>query len=392
MEIVPTLTERVTSYPVDILTNRDWDALKQSSEAYLSRLSEGDEESIEWFCLTNGEQLPVTPSAVTFLHVHKEVSEHRILALLHRQDNQAVVALYLGGRWWSLADTLRTSNSARRELVQVQSVAEQIVLYLLNRIIYRKREFLPGNPLFLHHSANQFAKVFWKDGEAVGFYTVQQKGSLCTDHTSQCYQLPVLDTVFVRRTHQRQGIALKILQDFCCTFCEDEAVGISRPISAAMYKVCSKYLPSRPRDQDCLWEVEAPGDWSQRVNVWLQIQMGDVPSVNSAGGGNSSLHSPGEERSQGSTDGDIIGQSPRANACDPHPEVILEPSEAIGGLASDSQALTGQSSGESNMIEGKKEEARSEADTATGRRRRDTGLLEASNLKQVKLTAPPLCD
>ncbi|XP_038640379.1 protein FAM169B isoform X3 [Scyliorhinus canicula] len=336
MEIVPTLTERVTSYPVDILTNRDWDALKQSSEAYLSRLSEGDEESIEWFCLTNGEQvtnqqLPVTPSAVTFLHVHKEVSEHRILALLHRQDNQAVVALYLGGRWWSLADTLRTSNSARRELVQVQSVAEQIVLYLLNRIIYRKREFLPGNPLFLHHSANQFAKVFWKDGEAVGFYTVQQK-------------------------------------------------------------VCSKYLPSRPRDQDCLWEVEAPGDWSQRVNVWLQIQMGDVPSVNSAGGGNSSLHSPGEERSQGSTDGDIIGQSPRANACDPHPEVILEPSEAIGGLASDSQALTGQSSGESNMIEGKKEEARSEADTATGRRRRDTGLLEASNLKQVKLTAPPLCD
>ncbi|XP_078388508.1 protein FAM169B [Cetorhinus maximus] len=285
------------SYPVDILTNGDWDTLKQSSEAYLSRLSNRDKAVTESFRLANGEKLAVTPSTVTFLHVHREDREHRVLGLLNPQDNQAVVALYLGGRWWVLDDVLRTSNDARRELVQVQSVAEQIVLYLLNRIIYRRREFLPGSILFLHHPANQFAKIFWKNGEAVGFYTVKQKGSLCTDCTSQCYQLPVLDTLFVRRTYQRQGIGLKILHDFCSIFGGDEAVGISRPISGAMYKVCSKYLQSRPREQERVWEVVAPGDWSQRVNVWLQIQMGAIPSVitDTTAGGNPSLHSPEEE-------------------------------------------------------------------------------------------------
>ncbi|XP_078063381.1 protein FAM169B-like isoform X2 [Mustelus asterias] len=271
------------SYPVDTLTNGDWDAIIQSSEAYLARLRGRDEESTEWFSLTNGETLAVTPSSVTALHIHKEVPGHWIPALLNLRDKGAVVALYLGGRWWSLENALRTSNSARQGLVQVHSVPEQIVLYLLNRIVYRKREFLPGDAQFLHHPANQFAKVFWKNGEAVGFYTVREKGSLCTECTGQCYQLPVLDTLFVRRDHQRQGIGLKILQDFCSTFCEDEAVGISRPVSGAMYRVCSKYLQSRPHEHDRVWQVEAPGDWSQRVNVWLQIQMGDIPPVSHSG-------------------------------------------------------------------------------------------------------------
>lgn len=61
-------------------------------------------------------------------------------------------------------------------------------------------------------------------------------GSLCGDGTGTCYLLQVFDTVFVRRRHRRQGLGLAMLRDFCQTFREDEALGISWPISPAMYQ------------------------------------------------------------------------------------------------------------------------------------------------------------
>lgn len=61
-------------------------------------------------------------------------------------------------------------------------------------------------------------------------------GSLCGDGPGACYLLPVFDTVFVRRTYRRQGLGTAMLQDFCETFREDEALGVSWPISPAMFK------------------------------------------------------------------------------------------------------------------------------------------------------------
>lgn len=61
-------------------------------------------------------------------------------------------------------------------------------------------------------------------------------GSLCGEGVGVCYLLPVLDTVFVRRKHRRQGLGVAMLRDFCATFHEDEALGVSWPISPAMYQ------------------------------------------------------------------------------------------------------------------------------------------------------------
>lgn len=71
---------------------------------------------------------------------------------------------------------------------------------------------------------------------------------------------------------------MKMLHDFCQSFKAEDALGISCPISAAMYQVCQKFLQTYPEEQKRLWEVEAPGDWSQRVNIWLKIQMESSPS------------------------------------------------------------------------------------------------------------------
>nr|KAF6278829.1 family with sequence similarity 169 member B [Myotis myotis] len=114
--------------------------------------------------------------------------------------------------------------------------------------------------------------------------TVAEMSSLCGDGTGSCYLLPVLDTVFVRRRHRGQGLGVAMLRDFCETFPDDEALGVSWPISPAMYQVCRKFLLAHPEEQARLWEVEPPGAWGQRGSIWLkvQLQQAGLPAPESA--------------------------------------------------------------------------------------------------------------
>lgn len=70
-----------------------------------------------------------------------------------------------------------------------------------------------------------------------------------------------------------------MLEDCCRRFATYDILGISCPLSTAMYRVCQTFLWSHPEEQDRLWEVEAPGDWSQRENIWLKIQLRQRMSV-----------------------------------------------------------------------------------------------------------------
>ncbi|XP_007906554.1 protein FAM169B isoform X2 [Callorhinchus milii] len=228
--------ERGPCYPVDALTSWSWDMLRQSSEEYVSKLHSTDCPGAQYFSLLTGEKIPIRKSSVSWLSTCRENSEHVVLILFKPKEQQTVLALHLNGKWWSVEDVLKTSNSSRQNLVQVRSIGERIVLYVLNQIICGLWETSPGDVPFLIHPANEYAKVFWQQGEAAGFYTVKLKGSLCDDCTSQCYQLSVLDTVFVRRKYRRLGFGLQILHDFRCTFPEDHELGISHPISPTMYK------------------------------------------------------------------------------------------------------------------------------------------------------------
>uniref|UniRef100_A0A672V071 Family with sequence similarity 169 member B n=1 Tax=Strigops habroptila TaxID=2489341 RepID=A0A672V071_STRHB len=185
-----------------------------------------------------------------------------------------VLAVYLNQCWWPVEDVVKTADPSRDGLISVQTFGERIVLFVLNYIIFGMLEGSSANDaFFLPHSATECAKILWRNGEAVAFYSVKMKGSLCDGTTSQCYLLPVLDTIFVRRKYRRSGLGMKMLDDFCQSFVAEDALGISCPISAAMYQVCQKFLQTYPEEQKRLWEVEAPGDWSQRVNIWLKIQM-----------------------------------------------------------------------------------------------------------------------
>lgn len=64
---------------------------------------------------------------------------------------------------------------------QVETLGERIVLYILNRVIYRAKEMSSseGEVPFLCHGEKDYAKIHWNNGEAVGFYSVKPSGNLC---------------------------------------------------------------------------------------------------------------------------------------------------------------------------------------------------------------------
>ncbi|XP_073918225.1 protein FAM169B-like isoform X2 [Castor canadensis] len=260
-------------YPVDILED-DPTGHQEASLAYYTSLGEGA-GTPGIFTLPTGEQVNLETSSVCFCTVHRDKPQHKLLVLVSPQDTKTVVAVYLKESWWSTEDVLRTSDPTREGLVKVQSFGERIVLFILNVIIFGRleRSLDDDGMFFLPHSVKEQAKILWRNGAAVGFYSTKMKGSLCGNGTSVCYLLPVFDTVFVRKQHRHQGLGTAMLQDFCETFPEDEALGISSPISPAMYQVCRHFLLACPEERGRLWEVAPPGAWGQRVNIWLKVQL-----------------------------------------------------------------------------------------------------------------------
>ncbi|XP_070089517.1 soluble lamin-associated protein of 75 kDa isoform X6 [Equus przewalskii] len=124
---------------------------------------------------------------------------------------------------------------------------------------------------FLCHSSTDYAKILWKKGEAIGFYSVKPTGSICASFLTQSYQLPVLDTMFVRKKYRGKDFGLHMLEDFVDSFTED-ALGLRYPLSSLMYTACKQYFEKYPGDHELLWEVEGVGHWYQRMPVTRALQ------------------------------------------------------------------------------------------------------------------------
>ncbi|XP_036441358.1 protein FAM169B isoform X2 [Colossoma macropomum] len=264
-----------SSYPVD-LPCQDYHELYPDSDKGLASLH----SDTKTFSHPSGAKVHVAQDNIGRLMLFGEGGPpHSLLALHTPADETQVVALYLHGKWWPICEVLKTSSKSRNGLLFVESVMERVILFLLSQIIFGVLERPLGeNMYFSTHSAWECGKILWQDGEAVGFYTIKKKGSLCDGCTGQSYLLPVLDTVFVRTHWRRNGLALQMLQDFCVSMSKECVLGISCPISTSMYGVCKKYLETHQEQRERLYEVEAPGEWSQRRNVWLSIQLQHRPA------------------------------------------------------------------------------------------------------------------
>uniref|UniRef100_A0A673JNI2 Family with sequence similarity 169 member B n=1 Tax=Sinocyclocheilus rhinocerous TaxID=307959 RepID=A0A673JNI2_9TELE len=243
---MPNVVFQVKPYPLD-LPVRHYSELSKGYDEYLSSVKSGGAVPIT---LPHGEK--VRTNTLAFNSELVILSQKLIPILL-------VVAVYLLGKWWPVGDVLKTSNKSRRGLaLMVLSSQVQVISGILERPL--------GEDLYFSvYSMWEHGKILWQNGEAVGFYTVKKKGSLCDSCTGQSYQLPVT------------GLALRMLADFCSSQPSEAILGISFPMSPGMYGVCKKFLKIHEEERDRLYEVEAPGGWAQRHNVWLNIQLRDFP-------------------------------------------------------------------------------------------------------------------
>ncbi|XP_010293052.1 PREDICTED: soluble lamin-associated protein of 75 kDa-like [Phaethon lepturus] len=258
-------------FPVDMLGSCSHEDLERSAEDYLAYLRRENPKRPEFFSLPGQGKVSVSLSSVSFVPLYGEEQTHKVLALFAPTDCLTAVALYLADRWWSIDDIVRTSIPGRQGLQQVKTVGERIVLYVLNRIIYRTQEMETDDVPFLCHRSNDYAKIMWKQGEAVGYYSVKPTGSVCHSYHGQTYKLPVLDTVFVRKKHRGKDSGLIILEDFVDSFAE-KCLGLRYPVSSFMYTACKQYMEKHPEHHSVLWEVEGPGRWFQRTSIMSIIQ------------------------------------------------------------------------------------------------------------------------
>uniref|UniRef100_A0A2K6UQQ7 Family with sequence similarity 169 member A n=1 Tax=Saimiri boliviensis boliviensis TaxID=39432 RepID=A0A2K6UQQ7_SAIBB len=207
------------AFPVDMLENCSHEELENSAEDYMSDLRCGDPENPECFSLLN-ITIPISLSNVGFVPLYGGDQTQKILALFAPEDSLTAVALYLADQWWAIDDIVKTSAPSREGLKQVSTLGERVVLYVLNRIIYRKQEMERNEIPFLCHSSTDYAKILWKKGEAIGFYSVKPTA-------------------------------------------------------------CKQYFDKYPGDHELLWEVEGVGHWYQRIPVTraLQRETLKIPAV-----------------------------------------------------------------------------------------------------------------
>ncbi|XP_070764045.1 protein FAM169B [Enoplosus armatus] len=293
-------------YPVDLPAVDDTD-LTSASEQYLSSL-ESRPLNNEWFQSSQTSKVVITANNVRRLQLFEGDQPDCTLLTLHPPDDPTqVVALYLHEKWWCVDDVLRTSSKSRSGLMLVQTITERAIVFLLSRVVERPPQ---EEALFSPHPRTESCKLLWRDSHAVGFYTVKRKGSLCDSWSTRCYQLPVLDTVLVRRSWRRRGFGLRMLEDLCSSFSTEEFLGVSSPLSPSMVAVCRRFLQRHQEHRERLYEVEAPGGWTQRRNIWLNIQLGRYPlSIN---GGSSPTSGEPQRR-----DGDDSSREMQTYNCRP---------------------------------------------------------------------------
>ncbi|XP_034398106.1 neurofilament heavy polypeptide-like isoform X3 [Cyclopterus lumpus] len=265
-------------FPVDLLANVSQAELERLSHNYMNNLLYSNPDCPDHLALSDFTQVTIDISSVGFVPLYGCGGEQKILALFSPSDPFIAVALYLMDRWWAVDDILKTADPTRGGAVEVKTMGEKIVLYILNRVVYRAKEMSPEELPFLCHGEKDHAKILWNDGEAAGFYSVKPAGSFCSSFSTRSYQLPVMDSIFVRRCQRGKGFGLQMLEDFVLSFQED-CLGLRYPISKFMYKVCEKYLCQYPGDTDLLWEVQSIGGPKQRTNIARKIQAMDQSAV-----------------------------------------------------------------------------------------------------------------
>lgn len=85
---------------------------------------------------------------------------------------------------------------------------ERVILFLLSQIVFGLLErSLDEQIYFSSPPVSEYGKIFWQDGEAVGFYTVKKKGVTITSYKNTKYLIrQICPIYFILFNHSIEGI------------------------------------------------------------------------------------------------------------------------------------------------------------------------------------------
>ncbi|CAG7828026.1 unnamed protein product [Allacma fusca] len=226
---------------------------------------------IPWTCPNCGSP-PILNEEPTECEEMEQLHDSRMSRVKCTSCDKSVAVAHRG-RLHSLEMLLTDRLKTAKGCYSVQTESDRLVLFTLSQIIYKELEAPQENLLEFEFDLpppTDLAKILWIDGEAAGFYSVKPKGTLDME-TLQTYAMPTLDTIFIRQTYRRQGLASLAVQDVSSTFPHLD-IGFSYPISLAMLKVLGKHLEERAEDRPRFWEITGCGREGNCRNLWLILQ------------------------------------------------------------------------------------------------------------------------
>ena len=83
----------------------------------------------------------------------------------------------------------------------------------------------------------------------------------------QYFAMDIVDSVFIRKSHRRLGLASQLLSKVVLG--SDQDIGFSNPLSNGMKSVIITFLSKHPEKRDNLWLCDDNGETSCKKNIWL---------------------------------------------------------------------------------------------------------------------------
>ncbi|XP_046400491.1 protein FAM169B-like isoform X2 [Ischnura elegans] len=221
--------------------------------------------SMEVICL-RCRKSPLKSSIKIFHHIAFDIST------ISCQDCDICVGIKLKENWKDV-DQVLGSGGVRNGWMEVSTVEDKIVHYVLSKVLYEQHEPPESRNFESAYDlpdSTDVVKLLWCNGVAVGFYTLKLKGTL-NEETNTKYEMDTLDTAYIRNSCRRKGYGTSILCDIVKSH-PGEDIGLSEPISNAMWKVLYKFLSKHGEYRLRFWAIEGSGCEGFRTLIWYSMK------------------------------------------------------------------------------------------------------------------------
>merc|ERR1711976_188379 len=196
------------------------------------------------------------------------------LTVVECSNCKSYTLLLLEAQWKSLEDCLQSSDKSKSGIHLVNSEQDAVCLWLLSQVCHNQHDLdtkLDESP-FTTYPKDEYAKLIYEQGTAVGFYTLKLKGKPYSSSVLETYSMTMVDTMYVRKPWRGKGLGHQLLEDVFSSF-PMQSIGFTQPVSRSLLNSLWKLLLQRKDLRDKLWLCAYTGEEGYKENAWFHLRM-----------------------------------------------------------------------------------------------------------------------